>query len=588
MQSPRTTPKQTPINPTLINHPISRVREAGFDFYAYELVRVSTKNQDVLRQKRENERVAKRYRIKIIGTLELQGVSGKDMPTHAQVQELLIKISDPDCDGLIAPAIDRIFRPNTEKDFQIGEIFRTCKKTIWTYVDDVIQLWKEDGFNKFIDLAMIAKRERERIRQRTMSGKQEKITDAFEIAKLDGMTPCVSHAVPYGYTFVPRDRINDMPPHMIIHDVERTIVLRIFQWARQGINCHTIAAMLNTEGVPSKRAGKIDVRGKDGSDGGPVVAERINDGKWSKQTVYQLLTDTHYLGWYMGGIESATKCFCPALPEIDYDMWAAVQVILEDAKKLPGPDGSKNEWMLTGMGFCKFCGERLMTNRSTNGKHGYYLCSKKTKPPARCNCTGPLPWVKQALLEPAVFETVWAAFTGDDTLVGIIAEANVNAQPDPLALAEVAKIEAILAKAQRDLKRAKTNLDDGDLDREEMKPVYMRALTNVRNTEFRLAQAKSAAAPKLTMQHDPESIRAMARRLRTKKPQTFTEKREWLLGIVLEFRTDAQVVEIECAIPQALLLGDAPIIPFVGKRRQNAASQLTQLNSFILKANISA
>lgn len=596
MQAPRTTPK-TPIHPTLVNHPISRVRSAEFDHYAYELIRVSTDKQDVLRQQRENARVAAKYRIKIIGTLELTGVSGKDMPNHAQVQELLVKISDPECDGLIVPAVDRIYRPTELEHFEIGKTFRHCRKPIWTNVDGVLELWTDDGFAKFIELGMIAKKERDRIRQRTMSGKREKITDAFEIAKLDGMTPAISHAVPYGYKFVPRDRINDMPPHMVIHDEERIIVLRIFQWARQGIKCHTIAAMLNAEGVKSKRAGKVDVRGRDGSDGGKIVAERINDGKWSKQTVYQLLTDTHYLGYYLAfaGTDFETKCFCPALVEITFELWQSVQVILEDNKNTPGPDGAKWKWLLTTLGRCKFCGERLMSHRSGNGKTGYYLCSKKSKPPAKAICTGPLPWIRQELLEPAVFESVWATFTDGDTLVRLIEAAHANAEPDPLALKEVAEIEANLAKLRRNVARALENLNDSDIPREQTKPVYTKAVADVRNAEYRLTQAKAAARPKLTMEHDPDAIRAMAKRLKTKKPQTFEQKREWLLGIVMEFRTDAKVVEIECAVPQELLGDDADLVligkrrlALIGKRHQHAAFQLTHSNSFKIQATLSA
>lgn len=534
---------------TITAIPTFTTRSGGRKFRAKALKRVSTDGQDVARQERELHRIAKRVDAEIVSTLELHGVSGKDTLTHAQVQQILRELESPDIDGLIVPAVDRLFRPQRLEDYQIGITFQNFRKYLWTETDDTIEMWTPEGRDAFIEAGKRAGAELRKIRQRSMSGKINAITDPERIAKLNGMTPLNSSAVPYGYRFIPRDRINDIPAHMVIDEAEAAIVRRCFSWAMLRITCHTIAGMLNSEGVRTKRFGKVDRKARNGADGKPAVSERINTGEWCEQTIYQMMTKQHYIGDYLAyaKTENETLCHCPAI--VERDVWESVQLILADnAKNATGPSGSKREWLLTGLGRCKFCGHRLCAQ--SKGKRCYYACSFRSKPPVRSICTGPLPSIEKAALETTVFDAAWKAITEAATLVRIIATAYADAPGDPLAAQEAERIRELLAKLERNEKRAWDNLQDSDISREVSKPAYTAAKKAVEHEQFRLAQALAAAAPRKANRPPDAAILALAAKLTATVPQTYADRHAWLHGIVTEFCTDGATVEIECAIPQ--------------------------------------
>lgn len=563
---------------------IQPIVHSGRKLRAKAMKRVSTDKQDVQRQEREIQRIARRIGAEIVGTVELQGVSGKDTLSHAQVQKLLGELESPDIDGLIIPAVDRLFRPQRLEDYQIGITFQNFRKFLWTETDGTIEMWTPEGRDAFIEAGKRAGAELRKIRQRSMSGKVNALTDPERLSKVPGgHTPLNSPSVPYGYEFVPRDRMRDIPAYMIIDEIEAATVRRCFDWAMLKLTCGAIASILNAEGVKTKRAGRINRKGHDGSDGMPVVEEKVNDGLWTEQTVYQMLTKSHYIGKYLAypGTENETACTCPAIVAVD--VFETVQLILEANKKeATGPTGEKREWLLTGMGWCKFCGHRLMTQTRRKIEDGYYICSFRSKPPVHCICTGPLPFLDKHILEPAVFDTTWAAVTTGDTLVRMIAEAYADAPGDPLAAAEAEVIRERLVGLRLTLERAHRNMTNPHYDEALAGPEFAAAKKAVVNEEFRLTQAMAAAAPRKTARPDDAAIVALAARLAATKPEGFAERRQWLHGIVASFVTDGKVVEIECLLSQDAfaeaaagaegVVADAVLIP---SRRKYSTSELT-------------
>lgn len=540
----------TPIPPSIL--PLtSRTHK----YRALAFLRVSTEQQDYQRQKDEIERIAEHYDVEVVAIVEMEGVSGKDTPSDSDVAKLLHDVSAPGIDGLIICELSRLFRPQSPEHFAIGKMFKDAKRTIWTDPDGdgVIEMWTDEGFDKFVTSGSRAGRELRDIKRRSVSGKHKNITR--EDRKVNGYSPVDSPHVSYGWTFIPHDRMTHTRAHVVLNDAEAAIIHRMAEWALQRIGCHTIAARLNSAAVPTKRAGKIDVKAnpkKIDKRTGRSVKERRNTGKWTGRTVRQILTNERLTGVYTRypGTQWETRCTCPAI--LSVEVWQTIQLLLPANKKqMTGPKVSKSkvrQYLLTGKGYCKYCGHKL-SSKTRPFPRGYYKCSWVTPPPVHPLCTGPLPHIDKDALDTCVFETVWNAYTSGDTLCCMIAAAYVDT-PDELAVAEAARIRQLIEdELKPDLEHAHKHTRDRRYDYELAMKEYDEARRALRDAEFRLTQAMAAAAPKSHAKPTDAAIRARAAEFAQAKPETFAEKRAFLECAITAFRTDGKVVEIDCAIP---------------------------------------
>jgi DNA invertase Pin-like site-specific DNA recombinase len=80
---------------------------------AIGILRVSTDQQDVERQRRDVAAAARAHNLEITRTLELPNLSGTKMLSNTDVRRVLADLARPDIAGVVVSAIDRLVRPPT-------------------------------------------------------------------------------------------------------------------------------------------------------------------------------------------------------------------------------------------------------------------------------------------------------------------------------------------------------------------------------------------------------------------------------------------------------------------------------------------
>jgi DNA invertase Pin-like site-specific DNA recombinase len=160
--------------------------------HAISVLRVSTDQQDLERQRRDVAAAARVHNLEITRTLELSDLSGTRMLTNAEVRRVLADLSRPDTDGVCISAIDRLVRPGELGDLAIFDAFQRARKKIWTPGQE-IDLNTNSGFLTSGIMGVIAGFERQMILARTSAGR--------EICRQRGGNPCGSVVLPRGVTY---------------------------------------------------------------------------------------------------------------------------------------------------------------------------------------------------------------------------------------------------------------------------------------------------------------------------------------------------------------------------------------------------
>lgn len=141
---------------------------------ALGLTRVSTDTQDVARQRADIKKLKTKYDLDVVRILELIGVSGTATLSNAQVQQILREVQQSGIEGLACSSVDRLARPKRGADFGIATTFEEGRKTIWTVRDGELQMWTDEGWERFMNALTRAGSEWREIRRRTLDGKREK------------------------------------------------------------------------------------------------------------------------------------------------------------------------------------------------------------------------------------------------------------------------------------------------------------------------------------------------------------------------------------------------------------------------------
>jgi len=139
--------------------------------HAIAIVRVSTDQQDLERQRRDIAAAAQAHNLRTVRTLELEDLSGTKMLTNAEVRGVLSDLSRSDVDGVAVSAIDRLIRPGQLGDLAIFDAFQRSRKKIWTPGQE-IDLTTQAGFLTSGMMGIIAGIERQMILARTSAGKE--------------------------------------------------------------------------------------------------------------------------------------------------------------------------------------------------------------------------------------------------------------------------------------------------------------------------------------------------------------------------------------------------------------------------------
>jgi DNA invertase Pin-like site-specific DNA recombinase len=141
---------------------------------AFALLRCSTSQQDLDRQKTDVARLRDAHGLQIERTLELEDVSGRKVLENADVQRMLHSLTRPDIAGGVISSLDRLFRPDDFSDFAILDYFRRAKKLIFSAKEGVIDPSTDIGFQVCLMSGAMAGMEWRTLRQRTLDGKRDK------------------------------------------------------------------------------------------------------------------------------------------------------------------------------------------------------------------------------------------------------------------------------------------------------------------------------------------------------------------------------------------------------------------------------
>ena len=460
------------------------------------LLRVSTDDQDVKRQRTDIERLQKKYpEIRIVRIVELIGVSGTDTLENEHVQKILAELQEEGIDGIAIPALDRLFRPAKRwAQWGILDYFVDAKKSIWSLREGFIDPTTEEGREKCLAAGGRAGAEWLILKQRTNDGKLEKAKEGF-----------LPHGnARYGYDVIGRKQTGVIGEgKAVINDNEAAVVREVFRWADCGMATYEIAMRLNKEGILSK--------GTNGEAPKP----------WSRTTILQMLRCTDYIG------QHHWKGIMIPVPRIISDeLFYRVQAKMAERKKQWVGRPSKL-YLLRGYLWCARCKHRCKGKAHKSRANAYYVCGYQTNhPPTRRLCQSPT--ILVAVIENLTFKPIWGMLKNPKLLLemgrAIYAD---QLKPDD---AKVDRMEKQLAKLR---------LRDRNL--EEMQEEAATPEEYKRCREKRTALRGEVAALEVELREAKKvvtmpSLSALEKHLETimtgEEPKTYDERRPILESLV--------------------------------------------------------
>jgi DNA invertase Pin-like site-specific DNA recombinase len=157
------------------------------------LLRCSTREQDLDRQKTDVERLRHTHGLTIEQEIPLPDVSGRTVLEHPDMQKALRELKRPDIHGFAVAALDRLFRVDHFEDFKILDHFRNTGKVIISGKEGVVDPSTDIGFQICLMSGAMGGMEWRTFRQRTLDGKREKRKLARNVTG--------SESLPYGLLY---------------------------------------------------------------------------------------------------------------------------------------------------------------------------------------------------------------------------------------------------------------------------------------------------------------------------------------------------------------------------------------------------
>jgi site-specific DNA recombinase len=361
-------------------------------------------------------------------------------------------------DVLVVREIDRLSR-NLAKQLIVEQELQRAGVQI-EYVLGEYPDTPEGNLQKHVKAA-IAEYEREKIRERIVRGKKQKVKAGHVL---------VHGNPPYGYRLGEVDGMRTLIPH----EPEARVVRLIHQWYTEGdgengpLPLNAIKRKLTEMGIPTK--GDLDDH---------IVKQR-GRGVWNRAAVRNILLSETYTGvWHYGKVRENTKgpdvlnpreTWIPVeVPEIvSRERWEAAQARLEYNKRT-AKRNTKHQYLLRRRVQCGKCGAYMAaSSRHSRGKRYLYyscaaankrldyarVCSQKVGFRSEHVDAAVWAWVRSLLLDPEV------------TLKGLREEqANRENTNKPLR-DRLAVVDDLIADNRRQLERVLDLYLAGDFPRE--------------------------------------------------------------------------------------------------------------------------
>jgi site-specific DNA recombinase len=136
------------------------------------ILRVSTDQQDTERQKADIKRIEQAHGLTIDRVVPLDGVSGRKVREHRDVQRVLADLNRRDICGVAVSALDRLFRLDKFADFGILDAFKDTGKMIYSAKEGALDLRTDAGLIISLMSGAQSGLEWRELRRRTTQGKE--------------------------------------------------------------------------------------------------------------------------------------------------------------------------------------------------------------------------------------------------------------------------------------------------------------------------------------------------------------------------------------------------------------------------------
>ncbi len=337
------------------------------------------------------------------------GISGAlPIDRRPDIQRLRALIEAGSVDELRVVAIDRITRADDLGDRL--HVLTLCARHGVLIVEPpgrVIDPSQALGQVEYVMRATWAAEERQRIRARTMGGRERRAAEGQLVQRLG-----------YGYRPIPRISRAE-PPRYEIDPSAAEVIRRIYARVIAGDGLRQIALELDDAGVPTARG-----------------------GRWAASSVARLVRTETYRGRFhqLGG---ASVIEVPAI--VSDETWQAAQAALDARYRRRGRPGTIPA-LVRGRAWCGICGQSMHVVAVGRGsRRAHYVCRTATHRTRETTCGSP--WYRSDTID----ERVWSVLR------------DVIEQPDVLAAAsddgsetwreQVAQCDATLQRARRDEER---------------------------------------------------------------------------------------------------------------------------------------
>lgn len=315
-------------------------------------VRVSTERQvlegySISAQKENLTNFAKNHDFNIYDVYADEGISGKNIEGRPSVKRLIKDIKERKIDVVLLQQFDRLTRSISDTQ-EFIDLFKKYDVEAWSINDGgIVDVSSSNG--RFLALlkGLFGQHEREIT--------AERIKVAFKRKAREGYTICCG-CPPYGYKREIGNKI------IIIKQDEAKVVRRVFKMYAEGTTFTDIAKTLNSEGIPTKRAGKTINIKKDGE----IVGTKTFVGVWSQKAIRLMLSNPVYIGKVRYGIGRkdyyiGDGCHKPIISE---KMWNKVQDKISKIETKVHTNRPKDDVYFCGTLVCGVCGKKLTTSRT--------------------------------------------------------------------------------------------------------------------------------------------------------------------------------------------------------------------------------
>lgn len=315
----------------------------------------------------------------VVGDYGDEGISAKNVIDRPGVMKLIADIEANKIDAVVLYKFDRLTRGMRDTE-EFIDLIQTYGILVYTLSGGAIDVSTPSGrFNTRIQGA-VAQLERETIIERVVDGFIQKTKNGYSLC---------SGTPSYGY---------DRPKGQEIQTInleEAEVVKRIFKMYDNGKTFTEIADTLNSEGIKTKKAGKVvKKRG--------LEETYIINSVWQAKTIRLILSNVNYIGKVRYGVNREQVSIEEAddyknkgkgfitdglhEPIIDMEMWNRVQKKLGKIKKVFKTNYPKEEVYYCGTLACGVCGHKLTTQRTiktlkdgTKHIHHGYRCINREK-----------------------------------------------------------------------------------------------------------------------------------------------------------------------------------------------------------------